>query len=850
MHVWTFSAAGGDRIVIRAGEIAQTNTLNVRLTLLNPDGVQVALDSDALSAEIAVTATNTGIFTLNVDDVGADATGIYRLTLAKSPGAIFVAEGDEGGALTNGYLHTGSLPIGDLDVWSFEANSGDRIVVRMGTGGVTSFEPSVRLYGPNGVLLDSTAGGNQVFSAEVSATATNSGSFTVVVGEAQGTTSGDYRLTLAKSPGEIFVAPGDEGGALTNGYLHTGSLPIGDLDVWSFEANSGDRIVLRMGTGGVTSFEPWVRLYGPDGVLLDSTAGGNQVFSAEVTATATNSGSFTVVVGETQGTTAGDYRLTLAKSPGAIFVAPGDEGGALTNGSLHTGSLPIGDLDVWSFEANSGDRIVVRMGTGGVTSFEPYVRLYGPNGVLLDSTAGGNQIFSAEVTATATNSGSFTVVVGEAQGTTAGDYRLTLAKSPGEIFVATGDEGGPLTNGYLHTGTLAIGDLDVWSFEASSGDRIVVRMGTGGVTSFEPWVRLYGPDGVLLASTFGGAQVFSAEVSATATNSGSFTVVVGETQGTTAGDYRLTLAKSPGAIFVATGDEGGALTNGYLHTGSLPIGDLDVWSFEANSGDRIVVRMGTGGVTSFEPWVRLYGPDGVVLASTAGSSQIFSAEVTATATNSGSFTVVVGEVQGTTAGEYRLTLVKSPGAIFVAEGDEGGALTNGAVYSGSIGIGELDVWQFTACAGDAFVLHIAELTGGTSFTPVMRLYAPNGVLTNTASGATGAQISRTAPMTGTYTLLVGDNGAGAGTYQLTGTGVSTGFILCRPVISGANVIIRSAGGPATSNYVLFATTNVALPFSEWTPIHTNQFSVYGEFSVTNIFSLTTPQEYFRVRTPQ
>ena len=60
MHVWTFSAAAGDRIVIRAGEITQTNTLNVRLTLLNPDGVQVALDSDALSAEIAITATNTG----------------------------------------------------------------------------------------------------------------------------------------------------------------------------------------------------------------------------------------------------------------------------------------------------------------------------------------------------------------------------------------------------------------------------------------------------------------------------------------------------------------------------------------------------------------------------------------------------------------------------------------------------------------------------------------------------------------------------------------------------------------------------------------------------------------------
>src|SRR5439155_950791 len=97
----------------------------------------------------------------------------------------------------------------------------------------------------------------------------------------------------------------------------------------------------------------------------------------------------------------------------------------------------------------------------------------------------------------AANTGTFTVIVDDAVGTSAtGTYRLTLAKSPGTVFVAPGDAGGPMTNGVMHTGTIDVGDLDVWTFGANSGDAIVVRLGENVDTSgsFTPWVRLYGPE--------------------------------------------------------------------------------------------------------------------------------------------------------------------------------------------------------------------------------------------------------------------------------------------------------------------------------------------------------------------
>ena len=87
---WTFSATAGDSIIVRVGEITQTGAFVPRIRLLNPGAVLIASDSGAVAPEVAVTATNTGTFTVIVDDnVGTTATGTYRITLAQSPGAPF-----------------------------------------------------------------------------------------------------------------------------------------------------------------------------------------------------------------------------------------------------------------------------------------------------------------------------------------------------------------------------------------------------------------------------------------------------------------------------------------------------------------------------------------------------------------------------------------------------------------------------------------------------------------------------------------------------------------------------------------------------------------------------------------
>ncbi len=659
---WTFSAGVGDTVVIRVGEISQTNNFTPRIRLMNPLGVQQVSGSGPIVVGVAATATNAGTFTVMIDGVAANATGEYRVTLVNVPGTFSVAPGDEGGQMTNGVTHTGTIDVGDVDVWTFSATAGDNLTLRMGEiAAGSSLTPGLWLYGPNGAQLDFY--GSSAVAGEVSVRATNSGTFTVAVADfnsgAGYAGSGAYRLTLAKTGSPIVTSAGDEGGPLVNGQTYTGTIDVGELDVWSFTANTGESIFVAMGESVAGSaLTPGLWLYGPNGVLI--TAYASSAVAAEIYARATNSGTYTVVVGDYNNAYAGSgaYRLTMVKTGDPILVSPGDQGGPLTNGVTHAGDIYVGDLDVWNFTASAGESITVRMGemVSG-SALTPAVWLLGPNGVLLDSYV--NSGAAAEVYFRATNSGTFTVVVGDYSNAYAGSgaYRLTLAKTGSPIVVSAGDEGGMLINGIMHTGAIDLGDLDVWSFTANTGESIVARMGeTVAGSALTPGLWLYGPDGRLLDSY--AASGVASEVAFRATNSGTFTLVAGDYSNAYGGTgaYRLTLAKTGSPVEVSPGDEGGPLDGSDTYNGTLDTGDLDVFYFTLCRGDDILVRMEELNVgSSLTPLIRLYGREGTLIRSVSGAA---TAQVSVLATNTGTFVLVLGDLSNAYAGSgaYRLTV--------------------------------------------------------------------------------------------------------------------------------------------------------------------------------------------------
>ena len=358
---------------------------------------------------------------------------------------------------------------------------------------------------------------------------------------------------------------------------------------------------------------------------------------------------------------------------------------------------------------------------------------------------------------------------------------------------------------------------------------------------------MLGPEGSLLDSNYGAV---AAEVKTRATLSGTFTLVVGDASSGSSGTglYQLTLAKTGSPIVVSDGDEGGPMKNGTTHLGAIVPGDLDVWSVTAKAGESLLVRMGDlGGTNSLTPYLRLLGPDGVLLDSNYGA---VAAEVQTRASLSGSFTVVVGDASSGASGTgpYQLTLAKTGSPIVVSEGDEGGWLTNGVAHPGVIKPGDLDVWAFTACAGAKIQVQIDEVAGGAAFVPWIRLYGRDGALLRSTYGQLTAQISLSAPADGTYTVVVSDASSGydgTGTYHLSATGIYSGLMLCTPSLSGASLVFSGAGGNPGGQYVVLTTTNITTAAS-WTPMLTNQFGEFGEFTFANPPNAYLPHQFFRL----
>ena len=329
---------------------------------------------------------------------------------------------------------------------------------------------------------------------------------------------------------------------MVNGTTYLATIDNGDIDAWTFPANAGDDIVVRAGetiTG--STLLPWLRLYGPDGVLLDADFNAS---AAEVTTRATKSGLFLVVIADGSGGSGGigNYRISLAKSGTQPTISGSDEGGPMVNGTTYLAAIETGDVDQWTFSAKTGDSIIVRMGeTTAGSRLLPWLRLYGPNGVLLNSDFNAG---AAEVSARATNSGLFSVVAADGSGGLAGtgNYRISLVKTGEPLVISGNDEGGLMTGIGTYEGLIDVGDIDAWTFTACAGDILNISLAEVPVNSaLLPWLRLYGHDGTLLKSVFSNGTTGIPNFRAP--NSGYYTVVIGDGNGglSGTGNYRLTV---------------------------------------------------------------------------------------------------------------------------------------------------------------------------------------------------------------------------------------------------------------------------------------------------------------------
>jgi hypothetical protein len=70
-----------------------------------------------------------------------------------------------------------------------------------------------------------------------------------------------------------------------------------------------------------------------------------------------------------------------------------------------------------------------------------------------------------------------------------------------------------------------------------------------------------------------------------------------------------------------------------------------------------------------------------------------------------------------------------------------------------------------------------------------------------------------------------------------------------PVLSGSTLTLSGGGGTPNTDYILLASTNVALSVPNWDRVSTNQFDSSGNFSISMPVTPGVPQRYFLIQLP-
>ncbi len=322
--------------------------------------------------------------------------------------------------------------------------------------------------------------------------------------------------------------------------------------------------------------------------------------------------------------------------------------------------------------------------------------------------------------------------------------------------------------GQVETATIAsAAQSNSYTFSANANDVVdFTAVATSGTLS--PEICLYNSVGKQLACAYPEGEYGSCSGGSTIemntvllTTSGVYTMLVSDCSKTNTGNYALYAQR--------TNNPSGAsnLPFGQTEAGTVSsAAQSNSYTFSANLNDEVDFTLVTTS-GSFSPKIRLYNGSSGALISTAypegeygscsGGSTVEMNTVQIPAT--GSYTVLVGDCSDTNIGNYEIysQLTDNP---------SGSAnLPFGQTQTGTISLAaQNNSYTFTATATN--VVNITGVTTKGSFSPKIRLYEPNGTQLSIAypegeygscsGGATVEMNTVTLPVTGVYSVLVGD----------------------------------------------------------------------------------------------
>jgi len=255
--------------------------------------------------------------------------------------------------------------------------------------------------------------------------------------------------SAAAQPRSAVPAP------LTVGQAVAGELSSNDAqrrsgkyeDAYLIEGRRGERIDLRLGS---EAFDPYLLVTGPGGYSLANDDAGPGTLASRLVVELPADGAYRVVVTSFRPGETGAYRLETAAPAAGAAVARPEPAEPIAIGAAVGGRLEAGDarlasgeyVDRYRFSARRGERVRIDLSAG---KFDTYLMLRRPDGSQDendDRRDDGGAVTDSRIDTVLAEDGDYTILVTSFRPGETGEYRLGLARSPGNPRHA-GVPGGP-----------------------------------------------------------------------------------------------------------------------------------------------------------------------------------------------------------------------------------------------------------------------------------------------------------------------------------------------------------------------------------------------------------------------
>jgi YD repeat-containing protein len=651
------------------------------------------------------------------------------------------------------------------------AQQGDALVVRVLYDATDpSFKPVVSLLNPINATVTARSAITQPGQPgnPLAAGATIEQEYDIVQGgphqirvQNGGQTQGSYRIVYT-----WLNKPCSTSAALACGASASKAVaqPL-QLDTYQFAARQGDVVsarIVKVGTAA-QGFRATLVAFAPNGQRLPPLTGTTAY--ADVSASGPGridvrmpaDGSVTLVVFDAANTT-GTYAVSAA----------------LLNRSCGTGApacaTPVqaqiaGPLVINSFSLAGVQNDLVSIRTAvadGSPALTPFVEVYDSQGNAVSISRARLPVSSRNVTAwnfTATSREPYVVLVHDTSGLNTGGYSIT------RVPLNHPCEGSPT----LSCGSIvdaSIGGLlaaKTYLLASNPNDVFLLRLlNTTQSGLFRPQLDIYDALGNNV-QTLSAADL--ARATFTTRGNGPYSIVVGDGfDNSQTGSYTLALVRLNSPCNVA-----GALSCGVVAPDnfSRPL-DTRLYTYSASAGQSFTVRMiDTTG--NLQEALEVYDASGNLVG--PNSSNPF-AGVDISKAAAGVYTVVAFDTSRRQAGgPFALDLLQTTNACAAPAAQ--GATVPGVVSATKPFVS----YSIPATAGDALLIRSASFNSG--FSALMDLYDPSGTRLDSANFG----LSRKAPATGTYTVVVGGlaprtAGAYSLSWQLLNNPANSGALAC------------------------------------------------------------------------